>query len=53
MDKLKHLCDAMAACSAFVTVMGWLPVVLGTTAAALSISWYCFQWYQVLKGKKK
>jgi hypothetical protein len=52
MDKLKHTCDAVAACSAIVTIVGWLPVVLGTVASTLSIIWYGIRFYEWYKGKR-
>lgn len=52
MDKFKHLCDGLAACGAVVTVMGWLPTVLGTIASGLAIVWYLLRIYDWFKGKK-
>jgi len=52
MIKLKHACDAIAACSAVVTIVGWLPVVLGTLASALSVAWYTLRFYEWYKGKR-
>ena len=55
MDKLKTIidaCAAVAACGGVVTILGWLPTILGTIAALMSIIWYCYRFYEVFKGKK-
>jgi hypothetical protein len=48
MDKLKHACDALAACGIITTLVGWLPAI----AAGLSAIWYIIRIYEWWKGKK-
>ena len=54
MDKLKPIldaCAAVAACSGVVTILGWIPTVLGVVASLMSIAWYSFRFYEVYKEK--
>ena len=49
MDKLKHIFDGASLMVAAGTVIGWLP----TIAAAMSIAWYCYRFYEVLRDKRR
>ncbi len=55
MDKIKHIldaCAAIAACSGVVTILGWLPTILGAIASLMSIAWYAYRFYEVSKKKE-
>lgn len=55
MDKLKHIfdaCAAIAACGGVITFLGWLPVILGCIASAMSIAWYTYRFLEIRKGRK-
>jgi len=54
MDKLKHIldaCAAVAACGGAMTIVGWLPTILGAVASIMSITWYCYRFYEVYKRR--
>ena len=54
MDKLKHIvdaCAAVAACSGVVTILGWLPAILGAIASFMSIAWYTYRFIEARKGR--
>lgn len=54
MDKLKHIldaCAAIAACGGAMTIIGWLPTILGALASLMSIAWYTYRFYEAHKGR--
>lgn len=55
MDKLKHIfdaCAAVAACGGVMTIVGWLPTILGAIASIMSIAWYTYRFYEARKGRQ-